>query len=118
MFSVNLRQLLSLRKMTQIDLANIADINIGVIRSYLNDDRIPNVVYAYRIAQALNTSVERLVTGRRPNKCETCYYSNLVKKLKSLSSDDYARVEDLVNRLCFDSAGGNQNDYDRNISCL
>ena len=41
-----------------------------------------------------------------------------MKKLKSLSCDDYARVEDLVNRLCFDSAGGNQNDYDRNISCL
>ena len=48
----------------QEDLASIAGVSIGVYKNWIYRDIIPRADEACKIAEALNTTVEYLVTGK------------------------------------------------------
>ncbi|MDR1903129.1 MAG: helix-turn-helix domain containing protein, partial [Treponema sp.] len=43
-------------------------ISFPTFRNWIARNRLPDAIETYRIAQALNTSVEYLVTGENPGK--------------------------------------------------
>ncbi|MCI6259143.1 MAG: helix-turn-helix transcriptional regulator, partial [Spirochaetia bacterium] len=53
---------------TQRDLAQNINESYNTLQSWINRDRLPNAEQAVKIAEALNTSVEFLVTGKSSNK--------------------------------------------------
>lgn len=64
MFWSNVRQLLSERKILQKDFAESMGFNVATLKNQMARNISPNVETAVKIAQALNTSVEFLVTGK------------------------------------------------------
>ncbi|MDR1249029.1 MAG: XRE family transcriptional regulator [Treponema sp.] len=70
-FWANVNQLIKEQKTTQETLASDIGTPFGTFRGWNFYNRLPDAVSAYRIAQALNTSVECLVTGKDPSKPDT-----------------------------------------------
>ena len=52
--------------MTQKQLADSIKVSYNTFQSWITKDRLPNAEQAVKIAMALNTSVEYLVTGKQP----------------------------------------------------
>lgn len=64
-FKENLKEILEYKDMTVKELAYITGISDRSIGNYLNSrESMPPADYACRIAKALNTTVEFLVTGK------------------------------------------------------
>ncbi len=112
MFGKNLKKLIIDKGLTLREVADRADIGYNVILSYVDSRQVlPNVVYGHRIAQSLNTTVERLISGRNPQKCETCYYFDVVHDLAQLSAENYRVVSALIKFLL--SAENPENNSDK-----
>lgn len=56
----NIKQIRKEKRLTQIEVANKANISIRSYQNYENSNRIPNVYIAQLIAQTLQTTVEEL----------------------------------------------------------
>lgn len=52
------------KKINQTELAKITDISVLTIRSWIARDNVPDVLTAAKIAEALNTSLDFLATGK------------------------------------------------------
>ena len=59
---------LDFQDLTQRDLAQNINESYNTLQSWINRDRLPNAEQAVKIADALNTSVEFLVTGKSNNR--------------------------------------------------
>jgi transcriptional regulator with XRE-family HTH domain len=59
------------RKTKQEALASECNISYQTFRGWITNKRYPSTPETYRIAQALHTSVEYLVTGEDPGKPDT-----------------------------------------------
>ena len=59
------KELLDYKDLTQRELAEKIHEQYNTLQSWINRDRLPNAEQAVKVADALNTSVEFLVTGRR-----------------------------------------------------
>ncbi|MBO7517961.1 MAG: helix-turn-helix transcriptional regulator [Methanobrevibacter sp.] len=70
MFWTNVKTLLDIRNLTQKELSALSDINLGTLKNQICRNVIPDAVEAVKIAQALNTTVEFLVTGTEENQAE------------------------------------------------
>lgn len=57
------KSLIKARNTKQQAIAEQTGISILTLRGWITHDRLPDVVSAYKIAQALGTTVEYLVTG-------------------------------------------------------
>lgn len=68
MFWSNVRQLLSERKILQRDFAEQIGYNVSTLKNQMTRNISPDVDTAVKIAKALNTSVEFLVTGEEPDQ--------------------------------------------------
>lgn len=66
----NLNSLIKERKTTQEALCKECAINIGTFKNRSSNKIVPNAIETYKIAQALNTTVEYLVTGTSTNPAE------------------------------------------------
>ncbi len=67
-FWQNVKEELDYNLITQKDLAAAVGISYNTLQSWINRDRLPNAEQAVKIAEALNTSVEFLVTGKSNNR--------------------------------------------------
>ena len=67
-FLEHLKDELSYQDITQKELAEKTGISVNTIRGWFSKDLVPDVFNAVKIAQALNLSVEYLVTGQNDNK--------------------------------------------------
>jgi transcriptional regulator with XRE-family HTH domain len=70
-FWANVNRLIKEQKTTQETLAATIGTPFGTFRGWNFYNRLPDAISAYRIAQALNTSVEYLVSGVEPGKPDT-----------------------------------------------
>lgn len=66
-FWLNVNTLIKTRKTTQEAIANECNINFGTFKNRSSKKVLPDAIEAYLIAQALNTTVEYLVTGQDSN---------------------------------------------------
>jgi transcriptional regulator with XRE-family HTH domain len=62
-FWIRTKSLLRNRKITQENFCKECDISLATFVSWMHNNRAPDVYSAYKIAHALGTSVEYLVTG-------------------------------------------------------
>lgn len=69
-FLERVKQLQASQNITQKELSDMTDISINTIRGWFSKDVNPDVFYAVKIAKALNTTVEYLVTGELDDKGE------------------------------------------------
>ena len=67
-FWIRVKDKLDYQNFTQRDLAIKINESYNTLQSWINRDRLPNADQAVRIACALNTSVEFLVTGKNTSK--------------------------------------------------
>lgn len=65
-FLEHLKEELLFQGLTQKELAEKTNISVNTIRGWFSKDLIPDVFTAVKIAKALNTSVEFLVSGNTP----------------------------------------------------
>ena len=62
----NVNPLIKSRKTTQRALAQDIGVPFGTFQGWIARDTLPDAVFAHKIAQALGTTVEYLVTGNAP----------------------------------------------------
>ena len=67
-FWLRVKDKLDFQDSTQRDLAQNINESYNTLQSWINRDRLPNAEQAVKIADALNTSVEFLVTGKSKNR--------------------------------------------------
>ena len=67
-FWLRVKDKLDFQDSTQRDLAQNINESYNTLQSWINRDRLPNAEQAVKIAEALNTSVEFLVTGKSKKK--------------------------------------------------
>ena len=65
-FWQNVKILLKNNNLTQKKLAEICNISFGTLQGWIAKSIVPDVFSALKIAKALNTTVEFLVTGIEP----------------------------------------------------
>lgn len=70
MFWNNVKSLLKNYKITQKQLSVIINLPERTIENWIGRNTIPDAIEAVKIAQALNTTVEYLVTGEESNKAQ------------------------------------------------
>lgn len=101
-FKENLRDEISYQGLMIKEVAQKAGIKPGSLSNYLKENSsIPSADVAVKIANALNVSVEYLVTGKessQKNKINEKIFP-LIKRLNRLSDDDLAFFEEVLNRL-------------------
>ena len=64
-FLLNLKAQLAYKNLSQKELSALTGISINTIRGWFSKDSYPDVFSAQKVAQALNTSVDYLVTGQK-----------------------------------------------------
>ena len=69
-FLENVKNELDYLGITQKDLADKTGISVNTVRGWFSKDLIPDVYNAFKVAKALNTTVEFLVTGVDVNLAE------------------------------------------------
>ena len=69
-FLERVKEIQACQKINQIDLAEKSGISLNTIRGWFSKDLKPDVFSAVKIAKALNTTVEYLVTGELDDKGE------------------------------------------------
>lgn len=62
------KEILDYKDLTQRELAEKIHEQYNTLQSWINRDRLPNAEQSVKIAGALNTSVEFLVTGKNNHK--------------------------------------------------
>jgi transcriptional regulator with XRE-family HTH domain len=83
--SKRIRKLLNEKNMKQVDLINITSISKTAISNYLTNNRIPKAEELYKIAKALDTSMEYILTGEE-------------YKIQQLGTDEI-RLLEMYNKL-------------------
>ena len=97
-FKENLREELRFQDMKQKELSEKTGISVNTLRNYINDhNALPNIYSAVKIAQALETTVEELVLGKKQNqtkKEETKLQKNirLFSKLSESNKTTFLRL--------------------------
>lgn len=69
-FLERLKDELSYQSLTQKELAEKTGISVNTIRGWFSKDLVPDVFNAVKVAQALDITVEYLVTGINENQAE------------------------------------------------
>ena len=92
-FWTNVKDELEYNAMTQKQLADLVEISYNTIQSWITKDRLPNAEQAVRIAKALSTSVEFLVTGEDSNNTnyETRHTILKIKQNVNKIVDEYLK---------------------------
>ena len=83
MFWINVNSLIKERQTTQEIICNQTGISLNTLRGWVSKGVLPRVDEAVKIAKALNTSVEYLVTGKDydPKTIIKDYLESLLRSL-------------------------------------
>lgn len=84
-FWIRVKNRLDYLDFTQKELASKIDESYNTLQSWINRDRLPNAEQSVRIADALRTSVEFLVTGKKTRIKND--YSKTIKLLEQAIQD-------------------------------
>ncbi|MGL4986157.1 MAG: hypothetical protein ACRC5H_03350 [Treponemataceae bacterium] len=68
LFWQNVNILIKAKNTTQEAISNTCGINFGTLKNQSSKKVLPDVISAYKISKALNTTVEYLVTGNLPSQ--------------------------------------------------
>ena len=107
-FGENLREMMKAMNFTAAELAQRTEISKDTINSYLKTDGpIPSADKAVKIAKALGTSVEFLVTGfEKTNGNQVVYdihkmrrYAKTIDALDSLPEISRTPIEDMISDM-------------------
>jgi transcriptional regulator with XRE-family HTH domain len=92
-FWTNVKDELEYNAMTQKQLADLVEISYNTIQSWITKDRLPNAEQAVRIAKALSTSVEFLVTGEDSNNTNSETRHTILKIKQNVNKivDEYLK---------------------------
>ena len=82
-FWQRVKELIKSQKLTQEKICSSCDISLSTFVSWIHNERLPDLISALKIAKALNTSVEYLVTGKDSNIYKE-KYDVLVAAIKEL----------------------------------
>ncbi|MEL3905583.1 MAG: helix-turn-helix transcriptional regulator [Treponema sp.] len=69
-FWVRVKELLKVKNITQDKIAAQINERADSFSRWIQKDRLPDALQTYKIAQALNVSIEYLVTGKEPENAE------------------------------------------------
>lgn len=98
-FSANLKALLCKRKMQIKDLSAQTGISKNTIDNYLSGQKsLPNAENAIKIAKALDTSVEFLVTGQKGVDVSS-RYKKFYDAIERLDDKDFSALAFLVTSM-------------------
>lgn len=85
--------------LTQIDIKHECGISSGALSEMENGNRTPSVITFYLLCQALNCSIDWLVTGISPN-AESCiispYEESLLNGFRELSEEDQNELMEIL----------------------
>ena len=95
----NVKEELDYKLWSQKELAAKTEISYNTLQSWITKDRLPDAADAVKIAEALDVTVEKLVTGKeRVSKNDdelNCLYS----EIRHLSPEDLKLAKIIINRL-------------------
>lgn len=108
-FSANLKELLDEHEMQIKELSAKTGISKNTIDNYLSGQKsLPNAENAIKIAQALHTTTEFLVTGKEPSNKQTekntksehpAKYKKLFAAIKKLDNSDFTIICSLIDNM-------------------
>lgn len=83
-FWERVKELIKRNSTTQEWLASQCDVSLGMVKSWIFNKRLPDAAQAVRIAKALQTSVEYLVSGEEttPLALENAMLKEKIQKAK------------------------------------
>jgi transcriptional regulator with XRE-family HTH domain len=84
-FLEQLKDELNYQCFTQKELSEKTNISINTIRGWFSKDLVPDVFSATKVAKALNTTVEFLVTGKEENLTQE--ETELLSNYRKLDAD-------------------------------
>jgi len=99
-FWQNVKEELDYNLITQKELASAIGISYNTLQSWITKDRLPDAEQALKIAKALKTSIEYLVTGK--NESQNGIKQNLqdmIPKLNHLSDENLELLKTITERL-------------------
>ena len=99
-FWQNVKEELDYNLITQKELASAIGISYNTLQSWITKDRLPDAEQALKIAKALKTSIEYLVTGK--NESQNGIKQNLqamIPKLNQLSDEKLELLKTITERL-------------------
>lgn len=107
MFNDNLKEQIKNKNLLIKELSSMTGISKRTLDTYLDRRAvIPNAVTAYQLAQALDTTVEFLVTGKDEttgSSANTAVISDIIKDLLNLNDETQEFIRIIVHALA-DSA--------------
>ena len=102
-FKENLKEILEYKDMTVKELAFLTGISNRSIGNYLNSrESMPPADYACKIAKALNTTIEYLLTGKNsenPTQIFSKSLNSIITNFPKLSQEDQVLVSQLTESL-------------------
>lgn len=88
LFWQNVNNLIKLKNITQESICDETRISLNTLRGWVSKNVLPRADEAYKIAKALNTSVEYLVSGRDPdNSIELMKLRQQLLQIKEIVND-------------------------------
>jgi transcriptional regulator with XRE-family HTH domain len=80
----NVEPLRKAKNLTQEELSNIIQVPFRTFQGWLSKGILPDVEQATRIAAALDTTVEHLVTGKEPDTSRT--YRKALEEIRDITN--------------------------------
>lgn len=95
----NVKRLIKENNTTQEWVAGKAGVSVAVFRNWIYHNRFPNTEKSIKIAKALNTTVEYLVTGEKKIRLyrENSDIEEICNSLVDLSEKQIAEIKGVVN---------------------
>ena len=96
----NIKEELDYKLWTQKELAAKTAISYNTLQSWITKDRLPDASDAVKIAEALEVTVEKLVTGKEVlSKKNETEINELLKDIRHLNPKDLEIAKIIIHRL-------------------
>lgn len=108
-FSKKLKKAIKEAGYTQKQFADVSGVPVATLGSYLNDDKMPKAEALYRIAAALNTSIENLLDNEKKAVSKTITPKDIINAINTLTEAyGYDCIKDIeIEELDIDEQSGN-----------
>lgn len=97
-FGERLSNLLTDKKLSQKELAQMAEVTEAAMSHYVNGDRIPRASVLARIASALDTTSEYLMNGTATNAQEEINYATrlIARNVEHMSKEEKMKIVSIL----------------------
>lgn len=111
--SINLKYLMKMKNLKQIDLSNLTGLSKNAISNYLSGNRVPDTHSLYKISSALNVSIDSLLSEKKPtneNNIKGDAELNILNMYRELNEKNQNKIEGMLELLCSDPNNKKQSD--------